>query len=97
MFADIENELNIALIYHPADKLLFSFCCYLGWNALCFSAIGCYEIADGILADSRAADNMGFAIAGMTCFVDTLVVNQTLVLRMNFSGENRQLLKPANR
>lgn len=57
MLADIENELNIALIYHPADKLLFSFCSYLKWNALCFSAIGCYEIVDDILDDSRGADN----------------------------------------
>jgi len=31
------------------------------------------------------------------CSADTFVVNQTLVLRMNIWGENRQLLVAANR
>jgi len=31
------------------------------------------------------------------CSADTFVVNQTLVLRINICGENRQLLVAANR
>ena len=30
MFAGIKNELNIALIYHPADKLVYSFSAFAG-------------------------------------------------------------------
>jgi len=34
---------------------------------------------------------------GVSCFADTFVVNQTLVLRMNICGKNRQLLAAATR
>jgi hypothetical protein len=41
--------------------------------------------------DRKATDNKGFAIAGVPCFADTFVVNQSLVLRINICGENRHL------
>ena len=41
--------------------------------------------------------NTGLAKVAVQCSADTLVVNQSLVLRINICGENRQLLKPANR
>ena len=41
--------------------------------------------------------NSGFAIAGVPCFYESEVPNQTFVLRMKFSGKNRQLLVAANR
>jgi len=44
-----------------------------------------------------AATNSGLAKGGLTCFVETFVVKQTLVLRMNICGKNRQLLVAANR
>jgi hypothetical protein len=40
--------------------------------------------------------NSTFAI-GVTCFYDTFVVNQTLVLRINICGENRHLRQARNR
>ncbi len=47
--------------------------------------------------DRRAACNSGFKKLAVQCSADTFVVNQTLVLRINICGENRQLLKPAKR
>jgi hypothetical protein len=44
-----------------------------------------------------AAANSGFALWGRTFFVETFVVAQTFVLRMNICGKNRQLLVAANR
>ncbi len=41
--------------------------------------------------------NKGFAIAGVPCFVDTFVVNQTLVLCINICGKNRLLRQARNR
>ncbi len=40
--------------------------------------------------------NSTFAIGGVQRSTDTFVVNQTLVLRVNTRGENRQLLVGAN-
>ena len=40
---------------------------------------------------------MGFAIAGLTCFVDTLVVNESVVLRMNGSASSPRHRKPPDR
>jgi hypothetical protein len=45
----------------------------------------------------KPAGNKGFAIAGVPCFADALVVNQTLVLRINICGENRHLRQARNR
>ena len=41
--------------------------------------------------------NTGLAKVAVQCSADTLVVNQSLVLRINICGENRQLLVAANR
>ncbi len=45
----------------------------------------------------RASDNSTFAIGGVTCFYDTFVVNQSLVLRINICGENRHLRQARKR
>jgi len=43
------------------------------------------------------AANSTYKKLAVQCSVDTFVVNQTLVLRIKFCGENRQLLVAANR
>jgi hypothetical protein len=43
------------------------------------------------------AYNMGLAKVAVQCLVDTLVVNQSLLLRINICGENRHLRQAANR
>ncbi len=45
----------------------------------------------------KTAYNTGLAKVAVQCSADTFVVNQTLVLRINICGENRQLLVAANR
>jgi hypothetical protein len=47
--------------------------------------------------DSKAAANIGFAIAGGLCFVDTFVLNQSVVLRRNCSAKTPRQRKPLNR
>jgi hypothetical protein len=65
------------------------------------------------LYESSTSDNSGLAKVAVQCFADTfthckivfygirepfgVVVNQTLVLRINICGENRQLRQAANR
>jgi len=41
--------------------------------------------------------NSTYPKGGVSCSADTFVVNQTLVLRINICGKNRQLLIAANR
>jgi hypothetical protein len=41
--------------------------------------------------------NSGLAKGGVSCFVETFVVKQTFVLRMNFSAKNPALRKSADR
>jgi hypothetical protein len=41
--------------------------------------------------------NIGFAKWRVTCFYDTLVLNQSAVLRLNFSAENPPLRKAEKR
>ncbi len=41
--------------------------------------------------------NSGLAKGGVSCFVETFVVKQTFVLRMNFSAKNPALRQAANR
>ena len=41
--------------------------------------------------------NSDLAKGGVSCFVETFVVNQTFVLRMNFCGKNPALRQAANR
>jgi hypothetical protein len=47
--------------------------------------------------EGKAADNTGLAKVAVQCSADTFVVNQSLVLRINICGENRQLLVAAKR
>jgi hypothetical protein len=47
--------------------------------------------------ERRAADNSGLAKVAVQCTADTLVVNQSLVLRINICGKNRHLRQAANR
>jgi hypothetical protein len=47
--------------------------------------------------DRRAADNTGLAKVAVQCSADTFVVNQSSVLRIKFSGENRHLRQARNR
>jgi hypothetical protein len=50
------------------------------------------------IADERTtAHNSGLAKVAVQCSADTFVVNQTLVLRINICGKNRQLLVAAKR
>jgi len=48
-------------------------------------------------ADSRAAGNKGFAIAGVLCFVDTFVQGGSSVLRMKYSAKTPRHRKPPKR
>jgi len=41
--------------------------------------------------------NSGLAKVAVQCSVDTFVVNQSLVLRINICGENRHLRQAPNR
>jgi len=43
------------------------------------------------------AGNSGLAKGGLTCFVETLVLKQTFVLRMNLSAKNPALRQAAAR
>jgi len=44
-----------------------------------------------------AATNTGLAKVAVQCTADTFVVNQSLVLRINFCGENRHLRQAQKR
>jgi hypothetical protein len=46
--------------------------------------------------DSRT-HNSTFAIGGVSCFADSLVVAESFVLRINISGKNPAHRKSANR
>jgi hypothetical protein len=46
---------------------------------------------------NRTAGNTGLAKVAGQCSVDTFVVNQSLVLRINICGENRHLRQARNR
>ena len=47
--------------------------------------------------ERRAAHNTGLTKVAVQCSADTFVVNQTLVLRINISGENRHLRQARKR
>ena len=53
------------------------------------------QIIDGRPIATTA--NSGLAIGGLTSFVETFVLKQTFVLRMNFSAENPAHRQAANR
>ena len=46
---------------------------------------------------NKTTHNITYKKMAVQCSADTLVVNQTLVLRINICGENRQLLVAAKR
>jgi len=46
---------------------------------------------------TKTAYNSGSAKVAVQCSADSFEVNQTLVLRMNICGKNRQLRQAANR
>ena len=47
--------------------------------------------------ERRAADNSTFAIGGVSCSADSLVVAESFVLRIKFSGKNPAHRKSAKR
>jgi hypothetical protein len=47
--------------------------------------------------DLKAADNTGLAKVAVQCSADSLVVNQSLVLRINICGENLHLRQAPKR
>ena len=47
--------------------------------------------------ERKAADNKGFAIAGVPCFADTFVQGGSSVLRMKFSAKTPRHRKPPKR
>ncbi len=47
--------------------------------------------------DRKAADNSTFAIGGVSCSADSLVVAESFVLRIKFSGKNPAHRKSAKR
>jgi len=46
---------------------------------------------------NKTAGNSGFALWGLTCFVETFVQGSTFVLCMNSSAKNHPQRKAANR
>jgi len=52
---------------------------------------------DNLMERNITAANSTYNKLAVQCSADTFVVNQTLVLRIKFCGENRQLLVAANR
>lgn len=52
---------------------------------------------DGFGGTNSPAANMGFAIAGVPCFADTLVQGGSSVLRMKFSAKTPRHRKPPKR
>jgi hypothetical protein len=49
------------------------------------------------MTDRTPAGNSTYKKLAVQCSTDTFVVNQSLVLRINICGENRQLLVAAKR
>jgi hypothetical protein len=50
-----------------------------------------------LTTERNAAGNSGLAKGGLTCFLETFVVIQTFVLRMNNSAKNPALRQVENR
>lgn len=76
------------------------FCCNRTDSASNVNPLGqsvCKLETTHLRIDRRASANSTFAIGGVTCFYDTFVVKQTVVLLMNFSAKNPPLRQAANR
>jgi len=57
----------------------------------------CRHLTTQLRGESMAAGNSTYKKLAVQCSADTFVVNQTLVLRINICGKNRQLLVAAKR
>ena len=66
-------------------------------NAPDSARVRCKLDTTTLRTDRRAADNTGLAKVAVQFSADTFVVNQILVLRINFSGENRHLRQARKR
>lgn len=51
----------------------------------------------GLISHRRCRLNIGFALWGLTCFVETFVQGSNFVLRMNSSAKNPPQRKAPNR
>ena len=49
-----------------------------------------------IIRKEKTTANSGFALWGLTCFLETFVQGSTFVLRMNSSAKNPHNAKPQN-
>ena len=56
-----------------------------------------YNDNRNMATERSPAHNSSYKKLAVQCSADTFVVNQTLVLRINICGKNRQLLVAANR
>jgi len=61
------------------------------------ATIHCKHRRTQLRTERRAACNSTYKKLAVQCSADSFVVNQSLVLRINICGENRQLLVAANR
>jgi len=66
-------------------------------NAQDNATVQCKLDTTTLRTDRRAADNKGFAIAGVPCFADTFVQGGSSVLRMKFSAKTPRHRKPPKR
>lgn len=57
----------------------------------------CCIRTDETMRTKNTTANMGFAIAGVPCFADSLVVNESSVLRMKFCAKTPRHRKPPKR
>ena len=70
---------------------------YSATNAYCYGQSAYNNWTDLLRTDSRAAANSTFAIGGVSCSADSLVVAENFVLRINFSCKNPAHRKSAKR
>lgn len=66
-------------------------------NVNCFEQNDCKPGTTRHWTERRKADNSTFAIGGVSCSADSLVVAESFVLRIKFSGKNPAHRKSAKR
>ncbi len=64
---------------------------YFGSNSSCIKQRVCNSWANRLRTDSRAAAHSTYPKGRLLCITDSLVIKQTFVLRINFSGKNPAL------
>ena len=69
----------------------------LSINVIHFKQFNCKYETTPHRKDSKPAANMGFAIAGIQCFVDIFVQGESSVLRMKFSAKTPRHRRPPKR